>query len=247
MKKFLLTFLACFGIISAHAWTVYFTNPDGWDQVAVWAWDSAENYTGGTWPGKLMTKNATTGLYSYTGTGTPTQIIFNNNDKGQKTNDLEFVDGATYDMNGPVNAKTNTYTMCYFKNTEGWEKVYVHTWDPSYTAGWPGTEMTKVPGSSDTYQWVLTTTSSTTPQIKNFLFAEGDKKRQTDNLSNMVIGATYLPNGEISSQDGSDQPGTDPKPEGPDYSKYYVNIIGEYDWNFPGQQPGEDNIATLTE
>lgn len=104
MKKTLLLMAAMLFAVAANAWTVYYTNPNNWDEVAIWAWDTNngdQNCTGGVWPGKLMTKQDN-GIYVYTGEGTPTKVIFNNNDKGQQTTDLPFQDGATYPMSDVI-------------------------------------------------------------------------------------------------------------------------------------------------
>ena len=41
-------------------------------------------------------------VWTFTGTGTPNKIIFNN--VSSQTNDLKFVDNSTYDMDGVVGA-----------------------------------------------------------------------------------------------------------------------------------------------
>lgn len=85
--------------IAARAWTVRFTNPDNWTEVYVYAWEGSNEYTG-AWPGKPMTKNGD--VWTYTGDGTPTHIIFNNNDNNKQTGNLTFVDGATYNTTGVI-------------------------------------------------------------------------------------------------------------------------------------------------
>ncbi|MCH5218282.1 MAG: starch-binding protein [Muribaculaceae bacterium] len=100
MKKLLLTLVACVTALAANAWTVYFTNPAGWTEVSVYTFNSE---TLGTWPGKGMTKNNSTGLWEYTsGTGSPKNIIFNNNNKGEQTDNLDFQQGAIYTFVGPM-------------------------------------------------------------------------------------------------------------------------------------------------
>lgn len=47
-----------------------------------------------------MTKSGD--VWTYTGDGTPTRIIFNNNDNGKQTGNLTFVDGATYNTTGVI-------------------------------------------------------------------------------------------------------------------------------------------------
>ena len=123
MKKLSFLLLAMICTIVAQAWTVSFTNPDNWTKVSVWAWQSdGTNCTGGTWPGATMTKSGD--VWTYEGTGNPAKIIFNNGGGGKQTGDLDFVDGATYNMSGPVGAALNTYKMG-FSNTKNWNKVYV--------------------------------------------------------------------------------------------------------------------------
>ena len=108
MKKSLLLVIAVMlCAIGARAWTVQFTNPDNWEQVCVWAWDANnnnQNCTGGTWPGASM--NKTGDVWTYTGNGTPTNILFNDskgtNEGGYQTSDHSFVDGRIYDKSGVI-------------------------------------------------------------------------------------------------------------------------------------------------
>src|SRR5574344_714953 len=97
-------------IITEKVYTVYFDNSaSNWSSVSAWAWDNSNtstNYTGGTWPGKALSIDASTGYYKWSYTGTlsaNTKIIFNNGGKGSQTADLTFVDGAIYDINGKTN------------------------------------------------------------------------------------------------------------------------------------------------
>jgi hypothetical protein len=80
-----------------------------WSTVKCWAWDSKNNYTGGTWPGAVCTKVGTNNgnnvwKWSYSGTLTtvPTYIIFNNNNNGQQTPDLDFHNGGYYTEAGAL-------------------------------------------------------------------------------------------------------------------------------------------------
>jgi alpha-amylase len=81
----------------------------GWTTVKCWAWDSANNYTGGAWPGAACTKVGTNNghsVYKWTYSGTlttlPTYIIFNNNNNGQQTPDLVFKNGGYYSESGTL-------------------------------------------------------------------------------------------------------------------------------------------------
>ena len=49
-------------------YTIYFDNTDNWANVNVWIWDQNNddrNYTGGVWPGRPMTFDEKSGLYTY--------------------------------------------------------------------------------------------------------------------------------------------------------------------------------------
>ena len=87
----------------------FFEAPTSWTTVKCWAWDDNNNYTGGTWPGvackKVGTNNGkTVWKWSYNGklTSIPTQIIFNNNDNGDQTADLDFKNGGYYNQAGAL-------------------------------------------------------------------------------------------------------------------------------------------------
>ena len=97
----------------------FFEAPKSWTSVKCWAWDSAGNYTGGTWPGASCTRVGTTadGLSvwkwtwnnAYTGAHAtmPANIIFNNNNNGQQTADLDFVNTGYYSQSGSLLGAVN--------------------------------------------------------------------------------------------------------------------------------------------
>jgi len=179
--------------LSAQAWTVHFTNPDNWPEVAVWAWDddtdNKENFTGGVWPGKLMTKDGN--VWTYTGEGAPTHVIFNNNNNGSQTKTFAFEDGATYDMYGKVGSEFIDYKV-YCTNEAQWDNVYVYTFDNEYFGGWPGTQMTK--GADGIYEATIRSTEQ--PKSAGIIFNNGKGTGQTEDLV-FEVGKTY-----------SDLPGT---------------------------------------
>lgn len=88
----------------------FFEAPTSWTVVKCWAWDSNDNnYTGGNWPGAACEKVGTNNdnpvwKWTYTGTLTsmPTFIIFNNNDNGEQTGDLDFKNGGYYNSAGAL-------------------------------------------------------------------------------------------------------------------------------------------------
>ena len=93
----------------------YFLAPSDWSLVDCWAWNDADNFTGGNWPGVACTKTdikkngLDVWMWKYDGdlTTAPTQIIFNNGG-GQQTKDLKFENGAVYNLAGKTNETITT-------------------------------------------------------------------------------------------------------------------------------------------
>ena len=93
----------------------YFLAPSDWNQVDCWAWNNTDNFTGGNWPGVSCTKigvkknGLDVWMWKYDGdlTTAPTMIIFNNGG-GQQTKDLEFENGAVYNLAGKTNESVST-------------------------------------------------------------------------------------------------------------------------------------------
>ncbi|MBD9271415.1 MAG: starch-binding protein, partial [Prevotella sp.] len=93
----------------------YFLAPSDWSQVDCWAWNNSANFTGGNWPGVSCTKTnmkkngLDVWMWKYDGdlTTAPTMIIFNNGG-GTQTKDLEFENGAVYNLAGKTNESVST-------------------------------------------------------------------------------------------------------------------------------------------
>lgn len=194
MKKFLLSMVAVLVSVAASAWTVSFTNPQGWSEVAVWAWNETENFTGGVWPGQLMTKSGD--VWTYTGEGEPTKVIFNNNNNGSQTTDLKFEDGATYDMDGVVGAVIE-YGDIYVPVSEyNYPTCYIYSWTPSIF-GNPGTEMTKTTINGTEY-WVAKVNKDLLPAtVGGWLLhdgAWGNKANDGNDLPSVEFQSDYIYN-----------------------------------------------------
>jgi alpha-amylase len=92
----------------------FFEAPSDWTTVKCWAWDGSGNYTGGTWPGAACTRVGTTqkgvNVWKWTWNNTytgaratmPANIIFNNNNNGKQTADLDFVNTGYYNQAGAL-------------------------------------------------------------------------------------------------------------------------------------------------
>ena len=93
----------------------YFLAPSDWSLVDCWAWNNTGNFTGGNWPGVSCTKTnmkkngLDVWMWKYDGdlTTAPTMIIFNNGG-GTQTKDLEFENGAVYNLAGKTNESVST-------------------------------------------------------------------------------------------------------------------------------------------
>ena len=93
----------------------YFLAPSDWSNIHAYAWsDGPVEYAGG-WPGVACTKigvkknGLDVWMWKYDGdlTTAPTKIIFNNGG-GQQTKDLEFENGAVYNLAGKTNESVST-------------------------------------------------------------------------------------------------------------------------------------------
>lgn len=167
--------------------TVTFINDASWNAVYVWAWNDSENFTGGIWPGVEITPD-NDGKYTWSTTGDPTKIIFNDNN-GNQTADLEFEDGATYNSQGKV-VPVQTFTATFSTNAE-WNAVYAYAWsgqEPNVTkflGDWPGTQLTKDDTSG---KYSLSIEATEAPE--KIIFNDGGNN-QTEDLD-FVNGKDYV-------------------------------------------------------
>ncbi|MCD8282881.1 MAG: starch-binding protein, partial [Prevotella sp.] len=205
-------------MVAANTYTVYFDNSkSNWDTVYAWIWDADngdKNYTGGTWPGTLMTLNSD-GLYEYTFTtdDNPTglKVIFAEKDGGEQTSDLTFVNGDTYDVTGDEAAAEQTWTVYYDNSESAWTTVYAYIWadgNAQPLGGWPGTVMTKNTDGT----WMLTFTTKYDLVNAYIMFDDGagnpaDTDETDGNGFAFENGATYNYEGKTSSGSSSGNTG----------------------------------------
>ena len=233
MKRLYLILTGLLVCIAAQAWTVKFTNPDNWASVYVWAWDENDNnknYTGGVWPGQMMTKSGD--VWTFTATGTPTHVIFSGGNGQPQTGNLAFTDGATYDKFGPVGVETNDFKV-YFKNTNNWEKVYLYGWEGINTPGWPGVEVTD---KTTDGLYVYTFKTANAEAAGNIIWNNGSGGAvgvdQTDDLT-WKTDAVYDINGEMADAPTVEVP----------FILYVLGNIDGNDWapNLGVEMAREDN------
>lgn len=186
MKKLTLLLAAVLTVLGANAWTVKFTNPDNWTTVNVYTYSPE---TEGDWPGKAMTKDGDVWTYTSASETEPAKIIFNGT--GAQTGNLDFVAGATYDMNGPVGAEMHTYTVYFDNSTANWAEVYAYTFTPEVFGGWPGKKLEK---NADGL-YVASYEATSEQNFGGLIFNNGNGTK-TDDLI-WETGATYNENGKV--------------------------------------------------
>lgn len=124
--------------------TVNFDNTDTkWSKVCCYTFDGVET---GSWPGTEMTKGENN-IYtlSFKAFMAPSKVIFHNG-SGSQTANLEFEDGATYNLNGKVGTEPQTFVVM-FDNAANWEEVYAYAWTgETPLAAYPGTKLTATDG-----------------------------------------------------------------------------------------------------
>lgn len=159
--------LAMFVAFAADAWTVKFTNPDGWSTVYCHAWNGARKLAG-EWPGTKM--ELVDGVYTVTVPNQdvlPLNVLFNSGGDNNKTSNFDFVDGATYDKNGITKYPGKDVTdsepnTIYFCNKDGWSDVYLYFEGlEGEVVTWPGNKMT------------LTDMTYLGKQVYTYVFPEG--------------------------------------------------------------------------
>ena len=82
----------------------HFINNQGWEQVSIYTWGSELDFGG--WPGKAVTTTDENGYYTYEVTkdsSTDFNYIFNNNNNGKQTADLQLkADTMAADEDGVI-------------------------------------------------------------------------------------------------------------------------------------------------
>ncbi len=173
------------GDASADGYYVYLKNSYNWTSPSVWAWNTSDNCTtAGSWPGDVMSKDATTGLWKWTAPSgkVPTQIIFSNAGQSQ-TSDLTYVNKATYDCSGTViwqpsqggGGDTGEVNIYFDNSSSNWSTPYIHYWGNTEST-WPGVAMSVF--NASTKVWKYTCPEGTTGILFNA--GDGDATKTAD-------------------------------------------------------------------
>lgn len=263
MKKLLLTLIACLGVITANAWTVYFTNPDNWEKPYVWAWieDDQNGVDGGaimgtSWPGKEMTKGQDDIWYysQNNDNGVPNSIIISDNGSDTDRFQLGFTNFATYGKEGDsykvvATAENVDYTVYAYNNTS-WDNLYLYYFgDINNCAEWPGIkEPTSAMVNDVTY--LAYTVSVPNGAIENLIFNNDGENIQIPDCSitfgdeqEIYLNVTLLGASVI------EDPQTYTPEAGPQYKEFTIYVANNTEWEdvyiymwgdgeFAGKWPG---------
>ncbi|MDE7159643.1 MAG: starch-binding protein [Muribaculaceae bacterium] len=208
-RSLLLCMLAAVGTMAGYAKTVYFERPSGVTQsttINKYAW-TGENKFYGDWPGQAISGSTSTidgKIYLVEEIADEAEnLIFNWEGSGQ-TSDLKVVDNGVYNITGligtVVNGHFQTYESpkirYYFENTDNWDKVYIHTWNPSaWGLGWPGKELTDTEELLNGKTYYYAEVPEDTP-LKNMIFNNNNGSQTGDIVgSNVVPFGIYNPSG----------------------------------------------------
>ncbi len=120
-----------------------------WEEVYAYVWNGDSKNA--NWPGVAMTKGAgDVWTYEASLPFDPAMVIFNNNNKGAQTEDLEFENGKQYDY------LVQEYSVSYNNSVTNYETVYVYFFNDTQHNSWPGVAMTKGEDNIWTYTGALT-------------------------------------------------------------------------------------------
>lgn len=112
-------------------YTVYFDNSgSGWASVKTWIWNhlnTSENYTGGSWPGTVMTEDDASGYWKYAfkceNPEAKLMVIFNNG-QGAQTGDFELVNNGIYNASEYTGVNISSTATVY---DDGKDEIRIET------------------------------------------------------------------------------------------------------------------------
>ena len=234
-------------VSAAPGTKVWFYNSDGWAAVSAYVYNSNPNDALGAWPGTAATRDGSTNWWSIEVPAEPSfTIIFNNNDKGKQSADINIDDttklyimkntayaskkdaeaaGSGSSETQPVNS-----TKVYFYNSDGWAAVsaYVYNSNPNDALGaWPGTAATR---DGNTDWWSIEVPAS--PEftiIFNNNDSENNKQTESVNIkdkTNVYLSMKDNGTAHASRKDAEDAVDDTPEPQDDSTTVWFYNSDG---------------------
>lgn len=175
---------------------VFFVNSPEWENVSLHRWGGSTAST--VWPGLGMTQIGSTEMYYVDIPADTTGIIFNNNDNGEQTANIEGTIGKIYrttgvdgDNNytttevysGNTSAEDNPNRNIYFTNNYGWNgKIYVQTIGGANPSGDGGIEMTLDHTNDYGEQMYMASVPKDTEKLVFFNILDGESSRMNQTV-----------------------------------------------------------------
>lgn len=175
---------------------VFFVNSPEWENVSLHRWGGSTAST--VWPGLGMTQIGSTEMYYVDIPTDTTGIIFNNNDNGEQTANIEGTIGKIYrttgvdgDNNytttevysGNTSAEDNPNRNIYFTNNYGWNgKIYVQTIGGANPSGDGGIEMTLDHTNDYGEQMYMASVPKDTEKLVFFNILDGESSRMNQTV-----------------------------------------------------------------
>lgn len=175
---------------------VFFVNSPEWENVSLHRWGGSTTNT--VWPGLEMTQIGSTEMYYVDIPTDTTGIIFNNNDNGEQTANIEGTIGKIYRTtgvdgdnhytttevySGNTSAEDNPNRNIYFTNNYGWNgKIYVQTIGGANPSGDGGIEMTLDHTNDYGEQMYVASVPKDTSKLVFFNILEGQSGRQNQTV-----------------------------------------------------------------
>ncbi|WP_109299892.1 starch-binding protein [Aquimarina sp. AU474] len=192
-------------INEVQSYKIYYRNVANWSDVYVYLFNTDTNQPlpGWSWPGKSMSREASSQWYSFLiEEGGNVGVVFNNNNNGAQSDDLSRSTKGWYDQSTnlwydtcptacPGDVSNDNLVIRYNNSTTNWSTVTLYFWETSpavVTTTWPGVEMTDANGDG----WYEYTLPGVT--CANVIFSTNGAQ-QTEDLQ--ICGEGWYDNGWV--------------------------------------------------
>ena len=239
--------------------TIYFDNPENWNQVYAYMYSGTDTVLLNKWPGTAMSKDSATGYYTITVPNSfinkGARVLFTNNQGAQyphpqsmgfevKTNGLYSRDGFVKVVEKQI-IEPETQTTIRFENPDKWTDVFVYMYNAKgekLLGAWPGTKMEK----DGTGLFAITLPTSYETDGVKVLFSNNKGAQYPRSLGfEFKSGATYSKDGLV-----AEQPASEFKEENEELPIPFETVYVDNPELEKGQKvtrvKGQDGVKTIT-
>ncbi|HEL1556473.1 TPA: starch-binding protein [Streptococcus suis] len=197
--------------------TIYFDNPENWNQVYAYMYSGTDTVLLNKWPGTAMSKDSATGYYTITVPNSfiskGAKVLFTNNQGAQypqnvgfevKSNGLYSRDGFVKVVEKQITEPETTQTTIRFENPDKWTDVFVYMYNAKgdkLLGAWPGTKMEK----DGTGLFAITLPTSYETDGVKVLFSNNKGAQYPQSVGfEFKSGGTYSKDGLVAEQPASE-------------------------------------------